>query len=131
MRLLSEEKSGNSNRILATLIITFGVITIVGLGILLALIALLLDRGATEKTFGIIVIFYLASFTAIEFVLGTQISKLINANVTKEKKNAIGVGSPTQLSMPITAQLEEYRQPAQSVTEHTTRTLEEVSLKRS
>ena len=130
MRLLSEEKSGNSNRILATLIITFGVITIVGLGILLALIALLLDRGASEKTFGIIVVFYLASFTAIEFVLGTQISKLINANVTKEKKNAIGVASPTQLSMPTTAQLEEYRQPAQSVTEHTTRTLEEVSLKR-
>ena len=129
MRLLSDEKSSNSNWILTTLIITFGVITIIGLGILLSLIAVLLDRGATEKTFGIIVIFYLASFTAIEFVLGSQISKLINASVGKDKKTASKIVQPAQISAPITAQLEEHREPVRSVTENTTRTFDKIPLK--
>ena len=127
MRLLSEEKSENSNRILITLIITFGVITIIGLGILLSLIALLLDRGATEKTFGIIVVFYLASFTAIEFVLGSQISKLINASIGKDKKQTSKIVQPVGLPAPITAQLEEHREPVRSVTENTTRTFDKVT----
>ena len=129
MRLLSDEKPETSNRVLALLVVTFGVVTVVGLGILLALIALLLDRVATEKTFGIIVVFYLATLAAIEFVLGSQISKLINASIGKEKKTASKTVQPAQISAPITAQLPEHREPVRSVTEHTTRTFDKIPLK--
>lgn len=129
MRLVGDEKSETSNRILATLIITFGVITIVGLGILLALIALLLDRGATEKTMGMTVVFYLACFTAIEFVLGSQISKLINSTIGKEKKNSTKIAQPAQSSPRNTAQLPEPTQMPISVTEHTTQIFEKVPLR--
>lgn len=129
MRLVGDEKPETSNRILATLIITFGVITIVGLGILIALIALLLERGATEKIVSITLIFYLACFTAIEFVLGSQISKLINATIGKEKKNSTKIVQPAQISPRNTAQLPEPTQMPISVTEHTTQIFDKVPLK--
>ncbi|MCD9186437.1 MAG: hypothetical protein LUM44_08385 [Pyrinomonadaceae bacterium] len=130
MRLFSEEKSENSNRILTTLAITFGVVTVVGFGILMALIALLLDRNATEKTITMTIVFYLASLTAIEFVLGSQISKVISATVKKEKNvTPEFVQPPQQLYSRTTAQLTEPAQPPASVTDHTTRIFDKIPIK--
>ncbi|CAN5526233.1 hypothetical protein BH10ACI1_BH10ACI1_12890 [soil metagenome] len=128
MRLSIEEKTEYSNRVLPLMIVTFGVVTVVGLGVLLALIALLLDRGATEKIFGIIIVFYLASLTAIEYVLGSQISKLISANIGKEKRKVPEIVQPAQLFAPNTAQLSEHRESIGSVTENTTRTFDKIPL---
>ena len=126
MRLVGDEKPENSNRILITLIITFGVITIIGLGILIALIALLLDRGAPEKTVGITIVFYLACFTAIEFVLGSQISKLISASIGKDKKVSPKNVQPAQIAPRNKAQLSEPTRMPISVTEHTTQIFDKV-----
>lgn len=129
MRLSGDEKTENMNRILATLIITFGIVTIVGLGILIALIALLLDRGVPEKTIGITIIFYLACFTGIEFILGSQISKLIGASIRKDKKSTPEIVQPAQLFSRNTAQLPEPTQMPISVTEHTTQIFDKVPLR--
>lgn len=130
MRLFNEEKSNGANNILITLVITFGVVTIFGLGILIALIALLLDRGATEKVITMTIVFYLASLTAIEFVLGSQISKLISANVRKETRSSSEiVQPPVQLFSRNTAQLTEPTQAPASVTDNTTRIFDKVPLK--
>ena len=131
MRLYSEETSSGTNNILITLVVTFGVVTIVGLGILIALIALLLDRGATEKVVTMTIVFYLACLTAIEFVLGSQISKLISANVRNEKRRNKPevVQPPVQLYARNTAQLTEPTQAPASVTDHTTRIFDKVPLK--
>lgn len=130
MRLFSEERSDSTNRILTTLVITFGVVTIVGLGILIALIALLLDRGATEKTMTLTIVFYLASLTAIEFVLGSQISKIISASIRKDKKSSPEIfHPPAQLFARNTAQLNEPTQQPASVTDNTTRIFDKIPLK--
>ena len=73
MRLAGDEGKSISNRILTTLVITFGITTIIGLGILIALLAMLLDRGATEKVVVMTIAFYLAAFTGIEFILVSHI----------------------------------------------------------
>lgn len=130
MRLLGDEKTETTNRILTILVATFGVIAIVGLGILITLIALLLDRGAPEKIVGITIVFYLACFTAIEFVLGAQISKMINASIGKEKKSSQEIiQPPAQLFARNTAQLPEPTQQPASVTDHTTRIFDKIPLK--
>jgi hypothetical protein len=131
MRLLTEEKPENAIWILPLMVIVFGIVAIIGLGTLIALIALMLDRGATEKIVGITIVFYLACFTGIEFILGAQISKLINASVRKEKKSTPETFQPAQISAKNTAQLSEPTQMPISVTENTTQFFEKVPLKES
>jgi hypothetical protein len=131
MRLLTEEKTENATWILPLMVIVFGIVAIVGLGTLIALIALMLDRGATEKIVGITIVFYLACFTGIEFILGAQISKLINASVRKEKKSTPETTQPAQISAKNTAQLPEPMQMPPSVTENTTQFFEKVPLRES
>lgn len=129
-RLLSAEKPEIGSRILTVLTITFGVTTIVGLGVLIALIAMLLDRGAAEQVLVMTIALYLLAFTGIEFILGSQISKLINASVGKTEKNkkiAPQTVQPAQLFAPNTAQLPEPAHMPASVTEHTTRFFDKVS----
>jgi hypothetical protein len=57
----------------------------------------------------------------------SQIPKLIDAKLKKGENNEFV--QPVQLAAPITAQLEEYREPAVSVTENTTRTFDKIPLK--
>lgn len=130
MRLLTEERTEKTTQILTALVVTFGIITIAGLGILIALIALLLDRGATEKVITLTIVFYLASLTAIEFVLGSQISKLISASIKNEKNRTPEfVQPPVQMYSRNTAQLTEPTQQPASVTDHTTRIFDKIPLK--
>lgn len=126
MRLLGDEKKESFDRILTTLAISFGVIAIFGLGILVFLIALLLDRGAPEKAVIMTIVFYLASLTAIEFVLGSQISKLISASIIKDKKQQSEIIQPAQISARNTAQLPEPNEMPFSVTDNTTRIFDKV-----
>ena len=98
-----------------------------GFGILIGLVAVLLRGGVGSEYIAIIAIAYLAAVFGISFMLLRQVPKLIDARL-KSRADSPEIAQPVQLRAPNTAQLEEYRQPAASVTDHTTRTLEEVPL---
>lgn len=101
-----------------------------GLGILVGLVAVLLGNGIEPKFVTMIAIAYLAAVFGICYTLLSQVPKLIDARL---KSNIIvhETTQPQQLRPLTTAQLEEFREPAMSVTDHTTRTLEEMPLKRN
>lgn len=128
MRLSGDETSEFSSRVLVWLVITFGVIAVFGLGALIALVGLLLDRGMPEKNVTILAVFYLAALAAIEFALGDQIKKLIEAGVRKNKKPAPQIVQPAQFAAPNTAQLPEPSEMPASVTDNTTRIFDKVPL---
>ncbi len=105
-----------------------GFIGLGGLGLTVGLIAILLKNNVTIEAIVILAMCFPATIFGITFLMIRHLSKMTNQisnGQISEKPN------PAQLGTINTAQLEEYHQPAQSVTEHTTRTLEEISLKRS
>ena len=96
-----------------------------GLGLTVGLIAILLNFGAIPEVIVMLTIAFLATVFGISFLMVRQISQMSRAALpTKEK-----VIENPQLNQPHTAQLEEPRQPARSVTENTTRTLEKELVK--
>ncbi len=96
-----------------------------GLGILVGLVAVLLKNGITHPGVTVIAVFYLAALAAVCYLLLSPVPKLIDANIKKYTgKNESP--QPVLLSSPTTAQLEEHRQPAASITENTTRNLEKI-----
>lgn len=116
--------------ILNTLITAVIVIGTGGLGVLVGLLAVLLDKVPRIEPVIAFAIFYLATVFGICFMLMRQISKLIDAKLDKKETRETPAIQPlVQLPAMNTAQLEEYRQPA-SVVENTTRTLDEVPLRR-
>ena len=111
-----------------SLSIGLGFVGLGGLGLTVGLIAILLDKNVVIEAVVILAMLFLATIFGITFLMIRQLSRMtipVGSEQISEKPN------PVQLGATNTAQLEEYRQPAQSVTEHTTRTLEEVLLKRS
>ncbi|MBK9153383.1 MAG: hypothetical protein IPM25_04080 [Chloracidobacterium sp.] len=123
------KERGDQRSVLNSLITAVIVVSIVGFGVLVGLMAILLDKLANPEPAFIFAIFYLATLFGIAFMIMRQISRLIDA---KLKGNDIDANvpirreeRPVQLPPTSTARLEEHREPA-SVTEHTTRTLENV-----
>ena len=100
-----------------------------GLGILVGLVAVLIRGGVTSDFIAIIAVAYLATVFGISFTLLRQVPKLIEARL-KRKVDAHDAAQPVQLRAPNTAQLEEYREPAASVTDHTTRALDALRAER-
>jgi hypothetical protein len=99
-----------------------------GLGLTVGLIAILLNYNVTPQVIVILSIAFLATVFGISFLMIQQISRMTKSSSgEKILENA----NLPQLGAVNTAQLEEYRQPAQSVTENTTRTLDEVLAKRN
>lgn len=123
----NEEKS-----VLNSLVTALIVVCTAGLGVLVGLMAILLDKLQNPEPAFIFALFYLATLFGIAFMITRQISKVIDANL--RSKDASQAGRPTpdqpQVQLPprTTAQLEEHRQPA-SVVETTTRTLDEIKLR--
>ena len=123
--------STDSNRpILITLIISLGLVSIVGLGSNIGLIAMLLNNGVKDEMVILLVGGYLLTLFGIVFMIGRQISKLIDNKIVKNTQ-VPEIVFPNQLSAPTTAQLEEPKQQPFSVTDNTTRTLDEVFAKRT
>ncbi|MEO5858169.1 MAG: zinc ribbon domain-containing protein [Pyrinomonadaceae bacterium] len=125
---LKREKS-EQRSVLNTLITALIVVCTAGLGVLVGLMAILLDKIQTPEPAFIFAIFYLATLFGISFMIMRQISKLIDAKLTGKDKfdpPQIRREEPlVQLPPKTTNQLEDFREPA-SVTDNTTRTLEEV-----
>ena len=130
---LKQEKSEQQS-VLNMMITALIVVCTAGLGVLVGLMAILLNNLPNPEPAGILAIFYLATLFGIVFMIMRQVSKLIDA---KLKGKETDFESPRRREEPLvqlppktTAQLEDYRQPA-SVVENTTRTLDEVPLRRN
>lgn len=106
-------------------IVTFGLI------ILAVLIGNLFDRfGGRNEPLFVFAMVYLIMLFAVCYLMMKQVSKLVDAEL-KSRESPQRTSAPlVQLPPRSTNQLEEFREPA-SVTDHTTRTLDEVQIRKS
>lgn len=125
----NDDKDGTPGKMLNQILETLLWFAIAGLGILVGLVAVLLGRGVPNDVVAILSTFYLFVILVVSFMLVRQIPKLIDARV-KAWSNENAAPQP-QLASRTTAQLEDYREPARSVTEHTTRTLDKVPFEKN
>ncbi len=111
---------------LQNLSMSAGFVGLGGLGLTVGLIAILLKNNVVVEAVVLLAMFFLVTIFGITFLMIRQLSRMTtpaSGEQISEKPN------PVQLGAINTVQLEEYRQPAQSVTEHTTRTLEKELIK--
>jgi len=121
------DADGMPGKMLDNILTGIFLIVMVGLGILVGLVAVLLGNDVQIAPVVVIVFAYLTAIFGICFMLLKQVPKLIDARL-----KAMNLAEhPRSLQAPITAQLEEFREPAMSVTEHTTRTLDKAPAERN
>lgn len=126
-----DDEAGDSPKsMLDNVLTTAFLVAIFGLGILVGLVAVLLKNGVDHKAVMMISISYLAAVFGICYMLLSQLPKLIDARLNRQIYDS-DVAPPVRLPAPNTAQLEEPKQSPISVTDNTTKTLDEVLLKRS
>ncbi len=119
------DKDCTPGKMLDNILTTLFLVVMFGLGILVGLVAVLLGNNVEPKFVMFIAIAYLGAVFGICYTLLSQVPKLIDAKLKSSAASHESV-EPQQLERLTTAQLEEYREPAVSVTEHTTRTLDKV-----
>ncbi|HQY67497.1 MAG TPA: zinc ribbon domain-containing protein, partial [Pyrinomonadaceae bacterium] len=103
-------------------------IVVVGLGILVGLIAVLLNNAVNQDAVTTIALVYLAGLFGVCLMLLRQVPKLIDARL-KSHQAKYSPPQNVQLYPRTTAQLEDYREPVMSVTDHTTRIFDKVPSK--
>lgn len=118
------DKDGTPGKMLDNILTTLFLVVMFGLGILVGLVAVLLGNNVEPRFVMFIAIAYLAAVFGICYTLLSQVPKLIDARLKSESSDR-----ETGFQPLTTAQLEEYREPAMSVTDHTTKTLDEVPFK--
>ena len=109
------------------------VIAMIGLIGFVGVLKVLLDNGRLDTAAVIVIL--VAYLTTLFLICGMIVGHLwkhsgdirIKAKETADPPNSVRGGSLTAIN---TAQLEEHREPVMSVTEHTTRTLENVPVER-
>ncbi len=116
--------------VLENLSSSVGYVGFFGLGGFIGLIAILIGNNVLSELVAVISILYLLTTFGICFLLTRQISRL-TGNLISLKENSKHQAAPEQLNAPVTGQIESNRQPFASVTENTTRTLDEVLAKRN
>ena len=126
-----EDKHGTPGKMLDNILTTLFLIVMFGLGILIGLVAVLLNFKIASDVVTLIVVVYLLAVFGICFSLVRQVPKLIDAKLKGFASSSPDFVPAQQLNPRTTAQLEESRQPPASVTDHTTRTLEGVPLDRT
>lgn len=124
------DKDGMPGKMLDNILTTVFLVVMFGLGILVGLVAVLLGSNIEPRFVVVITVAYLAAVFGICFFLLKQVPKLIDARLradgfAEESRQA------ARLTPLTTAQLEEYREPVMSVTDHTTKTLNQVPIERS
>lgn len=124
----AEDVDGTPGKMLDNILTTLCVVVIFGFGILVGLVAVLLGYGIDTQVVTIISVVYLLSIFAICFTLARQANRLINARLRAISSET---DVPRTLPRAETAQLMEFREPLMSVTDPTTRALDEVSVKRT
>ena len=124
-----DDKDGTPGKMLDNILTTLFLTVMFGLGILVGLVAVLLGNSVPTQIVTLIVIAYLAAVFGVCFMLVKQVPKLIDAKL-RMQNDRYDADDPRQLRPLTTAQLAEYREPAMSVTDHTTRTLDNVTRER-
>jgi hypothetical protein len=110
------------------LLTTLFLVVMFGLGILVGLVAVLLGNQVPMQIVVVITVAHLAAVFSICFMLMGQAKRVIGANLERSNEEEQQPDIP-QLPRRTTAQLETNFEPA-SVTENTTRTLDEVLVER-
>jgi hypothetical protein len=131
-QLRNAGESGQKS-VLHTLVVALIVVATTGIGMLAVLIPILLDRVTRFEPVMAFAIFYMAMLFGVCYMIMRPIMKLVDAKIAG--KNIYDPAPATkqplvQLPSKTTAQLEAQREPA-SVVDVTTRTLEEVPLRRN
>ena len=119
------EVRGKNPPAAAYLSMATGFVGLGGLGLTVGLTAILLKFGVLPQVIVMLVLAFLATVFGITFLMLRQISQMSDFSSPLKEKNLENL----QLNAANTAQLEEPRQPARSVTENTTRTLEKELIK--
>ena len=119
------DKDGTPGKMLDNILTTLFLIVMFGLGILVGLVAVLLGNEVRPDAVFWLGLAYLATIFGICFTLIRQVPKLIDARL-KAWNNTGDIPSVPRLSPQTAGQLDEYREPAMSVTDHTTKTLDKV-----
>lgn len=108
-------------------------VAVVGLGVLVGFVAVLSDKVRDTGALFAFVIVYLATLFGICFLIARQLAKVIDRDHTDRGRiETVTISEPerlVQLPPKSTNSLEDFNGPA-SVTEHTTRTLDEVPVER-
>lgn len=124
------DKDGTPGKMLDNILTTLFLVVMFGLGILVGLVAVLLGNDVKHDMVLVVVIVWLFAIFGICYSLGKQATKLVDYRLKSWNVDGVSV-APQQLSPLTTAQLEEYREPVMSVTDHTTKTLDHVPIKRT
>jgi len=116
----------NQSEALAYLSIATGFVGLGGLGLTIGLIAILLNYSVVPQVIVILSLAFLLAVFGITSLMIQQISRMTESN---SGEKTLEKAKPVQFGAVNTAQLEEYRQPAMSITETTTRTLDKELVK--
>lgn len=131
-REVEQDKDGTPGKMLDNILTTLSVVVVFGFGILVGLVAVMLGNGVKTEVVTVIVLAYLAAVAGVCFMLVRQVPKLIDAKLKRWSKDAEDDRQPQLEFAPLTTgQLDEYREPAMSVTENTTRTLDKVPIEKN
>ena len=103
-----------------------GFVGLGGLGLTVGLISILLKNGMTPAAVVILGLAFLLTVFGMTFLMIRQISQMSSVAPLRRKEKS---SETPQLNVPRTELLEEPRQPARSITENTTRTLEKELVK--
>ena len=123
-----KDRSVNA-QMLDDVLTTVFLVVMFGLGIFVGVIAVLLDNNVARELLALIAIGYLAAVFAICFMLLSQAKRLISASLESQGSDRQEAALPLQMPARSNAQLEAHREPAISVTEHTTRDLDLIERK--
>lgn len=110
----------------------FGFLAVIGLGVFIPLLLILPERAVLPQFIVVIAICYLAAFSGTGLKLGSLIVSLLNKISPNERKfSSSDYVELVELAQPNKAQMNKSKRMPFSVTDNTTKPLDEVLLKRS
>jgi hypothetical protein len=122
-------KSANlTGEALSNLSASMGYVGVAGLGGFVGLIAILIGNSVAPELVAVIALIFAATAFGICFLMMRQMSRITGFEQS-DREISNRRSAPEQLNVPITGQIEAPRQPFASVTENTTRTLDDVLAK--
>ncbi|MEZ5427089.1 MAG: zinc ribbon domain-containing protein [Pyrinomonadaceae bacterium] len=129
---VGDDEDKDPESLLKNLILAVALVAVSGLGILIGLSAVLLFNNFPFEYLFFVIVAYLLALSGICFMLLRLISKLVNARFEEKPETGQATESyqPPQLAKPRMTALNEPLDAPASVTEHTTRTLDEVLVER-
>lgn len=124
------ETKDETRKLIDSLMTTIFLVVMFGLGILVGLTAILLDKNVAHGGVAAIIALWLAAIFGICFMLARQASRLIEIRTRRLERDLDSPRKESYLPPTNPNQLDAHREPARSVVETTTRTLDESKIER-